>query len=259
MQLRMFQVDAFAVRPFEGNPAAVCPLEQWLPDELMQSIALENNLSETAFFIPRGDGYSIRWFTPATEVDLCGHATLASAHVLFEHLGHDGDRIQFDSRSGLLGVFREDGRIVLDFPARPPEPCATPPEIVEAFGVQPRECLHAEDLVVILDDAGSVRDADPDLDTLLRLDYRGIIISAEGRDCDFVARFFGPAVGIPEDPVTGSAYTHLVPYWSDKTGRSSFHARQLSARGGELHCRLNNDRVLIAGSCVTFLEGTIGF
>lgn len=257
MQIDIYQIDAFASRPFEGNPAAVCPLEAWLPDELMQSIAAENNLSETAFFVPDGDNYHIRWFTPAAEVDLCGHATLASAFVLFDCLGAGDDTVTFDSRSGLLPVSRDGERIVLDFPAQPPVSCDTPREIVEAFGAAPVECLQSADLVAVFDHEDTVRSAEPDIPTLAGLQSRGIIITAAAKDYDFVSRFFGPAVGIPEDPVTGSAHTQLVPYWSGKTGKSRFHARQVSARGGDLFCELADDRVLIAGTAVLYLRGSI--
>lgn len=257
MQVNIYQIDAFASRPFEGNPAAVCPLEAWLPDELMQSIAAENNLSETAFFVPDGDKYHIRWFTPAAEVELCGHATLASAFVLFNCLGASGDTITFDSESGLLPVHKDGDRIVLDFPAQPPEPCGTPSQIIEAFTMAPVECLQAADLLVVFEHAGQVRSADPDIATLAKLRSRGIIITASDDDYDFISRFFAPAVGIPEDPVTGSAHTQLVPYWSDRTGKTRFHARQVSARGGDLFCELVGDRVHIGGTAVEYLQGTI--
>ena len=257
MRIDLYQIDAFASRPFEGNPAAVCPLEAWLPDELMQSIAAENNLSETAFFVPDGDNYHIRWFTPAAEVDLCGHATLASAFVLFDCLGVDGDTVTFDSRSGLLPVSRDGDRLVLDFPAQPPVSCDTPTEIVEAFGMTPAECLQSADLIAVFDHEDEVRSAKPDIGTLATLPSRGVIITAAAENYDFVSRFFGPAVGIAEDPVTGSAHTQLVPYWSRQTGRSRFHARQVSARGGDLFCELAGDRVYIAGTAALYLRGAI--
>ncbi len=257
MKIRIYQVDAFADRVFAGNPAAVCPLDDWLPDEVMQAIAAENNLSETAFFVPEGGRYSIRWFTPQVEVDLCGHATLASAHVLFECLGHDSATVEFESRSGLLSVGKDGERLVLDFPAQPPVQCETPAEIPAAFGRDPVECLMASDLVVVFEQADHVSNAEPDIDALAAIDCRGVIITAPGDDCDFVARFFGPQVGIAEDPVTGSAYTQLVPYWSGRTGKQVFHARQVSKRGGELHCELVGDRVRIGGTAVRFLEGVI--
>ena len=257
MQIDIYQVDAFASRPFEGNPAAVCPLESWLPDGLMQSIAAENNLSETAFFVPEGDRFRIRWFTPAAEVELCGHATLASAFVLFNCLEAADDTVVFDSQSGLLPVTKEGDRIVLDFPAQPPEVCRTPVEIREAFGMEPVECLQSADLVVVFEHANQVRSAQPDIATLAKLQARGIIITAADDEYDFISRFFAPAVGIPEDPVTGSAHTQLVPYWSKKTGKTHFHAKQVSARGGELFCELVGDRVRIGGSAIKYLEGSI--
>ena len=257
MKLKIYQVDAFASRVFEGNPAAVCLLDSWLPDELMQDIAAENNLSETAFLVRSGNRFSIRWFTPATEVDLCGHATLASAFVLFECEGYEGDRIRFDSKSGELSVSRNKDLLVLDFPAQPPEPCEVPGEIAMAFGVAPVECLRSADLIVIFETADEVRTANPDIGRLKALESRGVIISAAADDCDFVARFFGPNVGIDEDPVTGSAYTQLVPYWANRMNKTEFHARQASARGGELFCQLAGDRVRIGGRAVKYLEGVI--
>ena len=257
MKIKIYQVDAFASRTFEGNPAAVCPLDAWLADDVMQSIAAENNLSETAFFVPENERFSIRWFTPTTEVDLCGHATLASAYVLFNNLDFDGNRIEFSSKSGVLSVSRDDDRLVLDFPSQPPESCDTPKEIVAAFGMEPVECLKAADYVVIFENAEQIRSANPNLEILKGLDGRGVIISAVADQYDFVARFFAPNAGISEDPVTGSAYTQLVPYWAKKTAKTSFHAKQVSSRGGELHCELVGDRVRIAGKAVQYLEGTI--
>jgi len=257
MKIAIYQIDAFATRTFEGNPAAVCPLDSWLPDKLMQSIAAENNLSETAFFVPEGEGYSIRWFTPAAEVALCGHATLASAFVLFNILDYKGDRIDFNSKSGILHVSRSGERLVLDFPSQPPEPCDVSEEIIEAFGMVPRECLKAEDHLLIFQNADQVQTAIPNIDILRNLDSRGVIISAASKEYDFVARFFAPNLGVAEDPVTGSAYTQLVPYWAKQTGKTVFHARQVSSRGGELFCELVGDRVRIAGRAVKYLEGSI--
>ena len=257
MNIKIYQIDAFANQTFKGNPAAVCPLDSWLPDELMQSIAAENNLSETAFFVPEGEGFFIRWFTPSAEVALCGHATLASAFVLFNILDFKGDRIDFNSKSGILPVSKSEERLVLDFPSQPPEPCDVPEEIIEAFGVAPIECLKAEDYVVIFQNAEQVLSASPDFEILRSLDSRGVIISAASEEYDFVARFFAPNLGILEDPVTGSAYTQLVPYWAKKTNKTVFHARQVSSRGGELFCELVGDRVKIAGSAVKYLEGSI--
>ena len=257
MEISLYQIDAFASKLFEGNPAAVCPLDEWLPDDTMQAIAAENNLSETAFFVPTGSGFHIRWFTPVSEVDLCGHATLASAYVLFDILNYQNDRIEFKSRSGLLAVARENEWLVMDFPAQPPEPCEVPEEIAAAFAASPAECLKSEDLLVVFAHEKDIESADPDFELLKKLDSRGVIITAGSKRYDFVARFFAPRYGIPEDPVTGSAYTQLAPYWASKTGLTKFSAKQLSARGGELDCELVDDRVLIAGKAVKYLEGKI--
>jgi len=228
-----------------------------LPDELMQSIAAENNLSETAFFVPDGDGFHIRWFTPTTEVSLCGHATLASAFVLFNILNFEGDTIVFGSKSGPLPVSKNGDKLVLDFPSQPPEPCETPVGIVEAFGFAPTECLRAIDYVLVFENSAQVKTATPDFEKLKKVDCRGVIITAADEDYDFVARIFAPNAGIDEDPVTGSAYTKLVPYWAKRTGKTKFHARQVSSRGGELFCELSDDRVFIAGTAVKYLEGFI--
>ncbi len=257
MEIFLYQIDAFASRLFEGNPAAVCPLEDWLPDETMQAIAAENNLSETAFFVPEGSGFRIRWFTPVSEVDLCGHATLASAYVLFNILGYQNDRIEFQSKSGLLAVTRDHEWLVMDFPAQPPRPCDVPEEIANAFDANPIECLKSEDYMVVFELEGDIESAEPDFELLKKLDLRGVIITAKSDRYDFVARFFAPQYGIPEDPVTGSAYTQLAPYWASKTGLKKFRAKQLSPRGGELTCELKDDRVLIAGKAIKFLEGKI--
>jgi len=218
-------------RPFEGNPAAVCPLAAWLPDELMQSIAQENNLSETAFFVMENGTPSIRWFTPTAEVRLCGHATLASAYVLFHIPGFPGDRIDFESKSGILSVWKKEGCLIMDFPAQPPEPCDTPQEIINAFDAAPAECFRGEDYVVIFEAAEAVYNADPNPEVLKRLDGRGCIISAPSKEYDFIARFFAPKYGVAEDPVTDSAYTQLVPYWAEHTNRKKFHVRQ----GSKIH------------------------
>ena len=257
MNIDIYQVDAFASRPFEGNPAAVCPLDEWLPDEQMQLIAMENNLSETAFFVTDGDGYAIRWFTPAAEVDLCGHATLASAWVLFHRLAHAGDTITFSSKSGPLGVSRDGDLLVLDFPAQQPRPCATPPGLAEALGAEPVECLEYVDLLAVFDDPEMVLGIAPKMHVLAGLDYRGVIITAAAPDYDFISRFFAPAVGVPEDPVTGSAHTKLTPYWAGRLGKTRLRARQVSARGGDLQCTLQGDRVLIAGQAVQYMQGRV--
>jgi len=257
MEITIYQIDAFASKLFEGNPAAVCPLDAWLPDDLMQSIAQENNLSETAFFVPKGNGFHIRWFTPASEVDLCGHATLASAYVLFNILGYKKDKIEFDSKSGILSVTKDNEWLVMDFPAQPPVPCAIPEEIVKAFDIAPVECLKSEDFVVVFEHEIDIESANPDFGQLKKLDLRGVIITAKSTRYDFVARFFAPQYGIPEDPVTGSAYTQLAPYWASKTGSKRFSVKQLSSRGGELTCEIVDDRVLISGKAIKYLEGKI--
>ena len=258
MELDLYQIDAFASQPFEGNPAAVCPLDEWLPDEMMQSIAEENNLSETAFFVPTGDGFHIRWFTPNSEVDLCGHATLASAYVLFNILGYKGDRVVFDSRSGILTVTRDDEWLIMDFPAQPPVLCDIPPEIENAFGVAPVECLKSEDYMVVFEREREIETANPDFAQLQKLDLRGVIITAKSSGYDFVTRFFAPKYGVFEDPVTGSAYTQLAPYWASRLGKKRFNVKQVSSRGGELSCEIVDDRVHISGKAVKYMEGKIG-
>ncbi|MDY6856382.1 MAG: PhzF family phenazine biosynthesis protein [Thermodesulfobacteriota bacterium] len=225
MEISLYQIDAFASELFEGNPAAVCPLNEWLPDQIMQSIAAENNLSETAFFVPKNTSFHIRWFTPKSEIDLCSHATLASAYVLFNILGYKKDKIEFDSRSGILTVTRDTEWLVMDFPLQPPVSCYIPDEIVAAFDKMPIECLKAEDFIVVFDREDDIESATPDLGQLLKIDLRGVIITAKSTRYDFVSRFFAPKYGIPEDPVTGSAYTQLVPYWASKIDSNRFHAR----------------------------------
>ena len=257
MKIPIYQIDAFANAPFTGNPAAVCPLQSWLPDQVMQSIAAENNLSETAFFVPTENGFHIRWFTPVAEVDLCGHATLATAYVLFNCLGEKSDTISFESKSGVLKVVRKEELLVLDFPAQPPVLCDMPDEIVRAFKAKPVECLKSEDYIVVFENEEDVVLAKPDFYEVSKLDLRGVAITAKSNKYDFVARFFGPKLGINEDPVTGSAYTQLVPYWSELLGVNKLHAKQLSKRGGELLCELVGDRVNIAGRAVKYLTGEI--
>ena len=257
MEITLYQIDAFASKLFEGNPAAVCPLEAWLPDEIMQSIAAENNLSETAFFVPEGNGYHIRWFTPAGEVDLCGHATLAAAYVLFNIPGYKKDKIVFDSKSGILAVTKNNELFTLDFPSQPPVACDIPKEIVQAFKTAPVACLKSEDFIVVFENEIDVETANPDFELLKKLDLRGVIITAKSTRYDFVTRFFAPKYGIPEDPVTGSAYTQLAPYWASIIGSKRFSVKQISLRGGELTCEIIDDRVFISGKAVKYLEGKI--
>jgi PhzF family phenazine biosynthesis protein len=259
MRVPFFQVDAFARRPFEGNPAAVCPLERWLPERVMQAIAAENNLSETAFFVPREDGdFDLRWFTPNVEVDLCGHATLASAFVVFHRLRTDALHVRFHTRSGPLEVAREDELYALDLPARPPEPCAARADLEQALGAPVAEALRAGTfLLAVLEREQDVARLAPDPARVAALDADALIATAPGREVDFVSRFFAPRFGIPEDPVTGAAHCTLVPYWSRRLGRKSLRARQISARGGELDCTDRGARVSLAGRAALVIEGTL--
>lgn len=259
MELPIYQVDAFTSAVFRGNPAAVCPLENWLPDEQLQAIATENNLSETAYFVPKGERFHLRWFTPACEVDLCGHATLASAHVLFNELNHRGDILRFDTKSGELAVSRNGDRLVMNFPARPPKRIEADLNLVPALGGSPIEILAARDYLVVYRSAEEVQALKPNMEALSKIDRFAFIVTAPGTDCDFVSRFFAPAKGIPEDPVTGSAHSTLIPYWATKLGKNEFAARQVSPRGGELFCKLMGDRVEIAGHAALFLRGRISF
>ncbi|MBC8327294.1 MAG: PhzF family phenazine biosynthesis protein [Planctomycetes bacterium] len=264
MELGFFQVDAFALAPLGGNPAGVVPLESWLPGELMLAVAAENNLAETAFFVPDAGGpadFHLRWFTPTVEVDLCGHATLATAFVLFELLGWRGDRIRFRGRSGPLAARRDGDLLELDFPAQPGAPCEGRAAVTAAIGVTPRELFLAEDLMAVLEDEAAVRAVRPDFGAVAALPARGLIITAAGDDpeVDFVSRFFAPAVGVPEDPATGSAHCTLTPYWAARLGRDELRAVQLSARLGAMRCRYDRPagRVAIAGRAFPYLTGRI--
>ena len=257
MKLSIFQIDAFAEKVFEGNPAAVCPLEEWLPDETLRNIAQENNLSETAYFIKKGGAYHIRWFTPTVEVDLCGHATLASAYVLFEILGFKHEEILFHSRSGELKVRKKGEWMELDFPASKICPCETPVEITRAFGKEPIEVWRSDDYLAVYENESVIASMSPDLAVLSRLDGRGVIVTSRGEKTDFVSRFFAPKFGINEDPVTGSAHCALTPCWAAKLGKNKLSAAQLSKRGGRLLCEFTGERVLISGKAVKYLEGTI--
>lgn len=258
MKLQIFQADAFATSLFKGNPAAVVPLTEWLADETMQQIAAENNLSETAFFIPEGDHFHIRWFTPKAEVKLCGHATLATAHVLFNELNFRGGQIEFDSQSGILTVKKVGDKLQLDFPADFARETEAVPVFAEAFGVHPLATFKGKtDYLLLFDSEETIRNFQPDISLLLTTDARGIMVTAKGNDVDFVSRFFAPAVGVNEDPVTGSAHTTLIPFWAKRLNKTEMTALQLSARGGQLWCTLSGDRVLIAGKAVTYLKGEI--
>lgn len=257
MNLHQFQIDAFATRPFEGNPAAVCPLERWLPDTLLQAIAEENNLSETAFFVLSQKGFVLRWFTPVKEVDLCGHATLASAHVLFEILGYAKPSITFETRSGDLIVERKGSLLEMDFPACPAKPCALPELLADGLGRRPVEVLAGDDYLAIFDNEAEIHALAPNHALLTQLDLRGVCVTAPGLATDFVSRFFAPKYGIPEDPVTGSAHCMLTPYWAARLGKTVLNARQVSRRGGNIGCELRGDRVRLSGRAVTFMTAEI--
>ena len=263
MRIPLYQIDAFADRPFTGNPAAVCPLNAWLPDDVMQAIAAENNLSETAFFVPEGEFYRLRWFTPSTEVDLCGNATLASGYVVFRWLRPERTSITFETEvAGPLTVARDGDLLALDFPSRPPEPCAMSEPLVAALGQRPTALLAARDYFAIYESADDIAALAPDFAALAALDRFAVIVTApgpaaEGGGVDFVSRFFAPARGVDEDPVTGSSHCTLIPYWATRLGKTRLNARQLSPRGGALSCTIDGDRVTIAGRAMPYLEGTI--
>ena len=257
MKLPLYQVDAFTSRLFGGNPAAVVPLEDWLPDDVLAAIAAENNLAETAFVLPRQDPAPLRWFTPAVEVDLCGLATLATAHVLFRHMLAGRDRLAFSTRSGTLTVTRDGELLSMDFPARPASEIGITDDLAAALGRRPAKAYRARDIMAVFDAEPDVRELQPDFRRVAALDAFAVIATAPGTEVDFVSRFFAPAQGIPEDPVTGSAHCTLIPYWAARLGKSELTARQLSRRGGELYCRLRGDRVDIAGRAVEYLRGEI--
>jgi len=257
MEIPLYQVDAFASKIFKGNPGAVCPLEAWLDDPVMQAIAEENNLSETAFFVPEGEGYHIRWFTPVAEVDLCGHATLAAAFVIFNYLSTVSSAVTFSSRSGRLRVAQKGELLSMDFPSHPPAPCEAPAGLLDGLGKDPLEILSSEDYVAVFSSEREVRELNPDMESLKKMGLRGVIATARGSTVDFVSRFFAPKYGVNEDPVTGSAHCALVPYWAGKLAKKYLHARQLSRRGGELFCEDHGERVTISGNAVRFMEGKI--
>lgn len=256
--MNIFQVDAFTDKVFSGNPAAIVPLDQWLSKDVMQQIAAENNLSETAFFKEKSDeSFDIRWFTPETEVNLCGHATLASAHVLFKHLGYSKNTIVFHSKGGKLTVEKRGSEYWMNFPSNPPDPIPVPKLIPEALGLIPIYTGVNTDLLVLVQDEESVKNMKPDLAILKKMEVRGVIVTAPGSDSDIVSRFFAPSVGIPEDPVTGSAHTVLTPFWAKRLGKNELSARQISQRGGTLRCVLLKNRVEIGGYAVTYMSGKI--
>jgi len=257
MKLDIYQIDAFTSEPFHGNPAAVVPLDAWLPDETMLAIAAENNLAETAFFVKEADGYGLRWFTPTVEIDLCGHATVGSAYVLYNELGFDGPEIKFRSKSGELRVARDGERFVLNFPSRPPVECEVPAGLVEALGREPKKVLKSRDYLAVYETEDDILALEPDFRAIAALDVHAVIVTAPGERSDFVSRFFAPAVGVDEDPVTGSAHCTLTPYWAERLGNNSLFARQLSKRGGEVYCELTGDRVHLGGDAVLYMKGEI--
>ena len=259
MKIKQFQIDAFTGRVFGGNPAAVCPFQSWPEDNLLQSIAEENNLSETAFFVPSENNFELRWFTPVKEVDLCGHATLAAAHVIFEHIGYSADYIVFETKSGNLTVRKNGNMLEMDFPLYMPKLSVMLDCLAEGLGKTPVTVLEAQDYIAVYDSEETVRSIVPDQTLLNRLGLRGVSVTAPGDNADFVSRFFAPKFGIPEDPVTGSAHCELAPYWADILDKNILNAVQVSKRGGEILCRVEREkgRVIISGRAVTFMEGEI--
>jgi len=257
MKLPLYQIDAFTNRLFSGNPAAVVLLDEWLPDTVLAAIAAENNLAETAFVITHGEVLPLRWFTPAVEVDLCGHATLAAAHVVLRYLWPQAGSVSFSTRSGVLTVTRDDGLLSMDFPVRPGKPIPISEALNSLVGRTPAEAYLARDLMVVFETEDLIRNFQPDFERINTIEAFALIITAPGSKTDYVYRFFAPRQGIPEDPVTGSANCTLVPYWASRLGKTGLTAQQLSTRGGEIHCRLRGDRVLIAGHTVEYLRGEI--
>lgn len=258
MKLKIFQIDAFTATVFKGNPAAVVPLSSWIDDGLMQKIAAENNLAETAFYVPFGERFEIRWFTPTIEVDLCGHATLAAASVLFDHEGYESDKVIFNSRSGELSVTNSNKLLTLDFPADPVTKTDLTEEIYKCFSRKPLVAYKGKsDLMLVFESESDIVDLNPDFRKLAQLPYRGVCATARGDEVDFVSRFFAPQSGIDEDPVTGSAHTTLVPYWSGVLKKQELTAHQVSPRSGILYCKNSGDRVNISGHATTYLVGEI--
>ncbi|OLS12969.1 MAG: phenazine biosynthesis protein PhzF family [Promethearchaeota archaeon CR_4] len=258
MKIPLFYVDAFTDKIFSGNPAAVCPLDNWIDDELMQNIAFEHNLSETAFFVPKGDAtFEIRWFTPKMEIDLAGHPTLATGYVIFNLLGYSISKIKLLSKTGELFVTKRDGLITLNFPSRPPSSIGTPETLVQGLGQKPLAVYKARDYLALYETEQDIIALRPDFRVLSKLDCLGIIVTAPSLNADFVSRFFAPAAGIDEDPVTGSSHTTLIPFWAERLSKKELHAFQLSQRKGELFCRFLGDRVEIGGKAVLYMRGEI--
>jgi PhzF family phenazine biosynthesis protein len=257
MRIPIYQIDAFTNKQFKGNPAAVCPLEEWMNDDLMQDIAAENNLSETAFFVKKNNEYELRWFTPKEEVDLCGHATLASAYVIFTHLDKTTMKIIFNTKSGILEVFKEGSLFSMIFPSREGEKCETPEALIKGLGKRPKEVYQSRHYMAVFETEKEIINLDLNMDELKKLDGLGIIVTAKGNEVDFVLRFFAPKIGIDEDPVTGSVQCTLIPYWKKVLGKNEFVALQLSERGGKLLCADLGKMVKISGEAVSYLEGYI--
>lgn len=256
MRIPIYKINTFTNEQFKGNLAAVCPLEKWIEDDLMQNIAAENNLSETAFFVKKDDEYDLRWFTPTGEIDLCGHATLASAHVIFTYLDEGTVNIKFNTKSGILEVFKEKNLLTMIFPSREGKKCEAPEALIEGLGKDIKEVYKSRDYMVVLETEEEILNLKPNMEQLKKLDSF-VIVTAKGREADFISRFFAPNAGIDEDPVTGSAHCTLVPYWKKVLNKNEFTALQLSQRGGKLYCADLGDAVKISGEVVVYLEGYI--
>jgi PhzF family phenazine biosynthesis protein len=254
-----FEVHSFTDKIFKGNPAGVCLLDAWIDDDSMLNIAAENNLSETAFIVANKDHYELRWFTPTVEVDLCGHATLATAYVIFDHLGYEGDAIVFKTKSGELAAWKDKDFVIMDFPSRPAEPADIPEHLSAGLGCKVDRVSKARDYLVVLESEKEVRDLRPDFSELEKVDCEGVIVTAPGDEVDFVSRFFAPRMGIPEDPVTGAAHSTLTPFWAERLGKNRLMARQVSERGGDLWCNQTDDRVQIAGHAVLYFKGMLNW
>jgi len=257
MRIPIYQIDAFTNEQFKGNPAAACPLEEWIKDDLMQKIAAENNLSETAFFVKKHNKYELRWFTPKEEVDLCGHATLASAYVIFTYLDKTMMNIKFNTKSGILEVSKEGSLLSMIFPAREGEKCEVPEALIKGLGKRTKEVYKSRDYMAVFETEKEIMNLELNMDELKKLDGLGIIVTAKGNEVDFVSRFFAPKAGIDEDPVTGSAHCTLVPYWKNVLSKNEFVALQLSKRGGKLFCADLGEMVKISGEATSYLEGYI--